>query len=101
MSITKDELRAEIATIREELAAERARAEVLRLQAAGHDCHGCAHAGWVSPYTQPSPYQPGLTWPVTIWTSQPCQVTCGDPSVSGGAATTTLGYVTTNASTLS
>jgi hypothetical protein len=45
VSTAKDELRAEIAALREELAAERARVEVLREQAVSHRC-ACGHGGW-------------------------------------------------------
>jgi hypothetical protein len=68
----KADLRAEIARLREELAAEKARSEVL----AGHaHCHGCtcAHATWFYPY---------VTNPAVTWTT-PYVTTC---SSNAGAA---------------
>ena len=85
---TKDELRAEIASLREELAAERAKVEVLREQAP-HGCH-CSHA--VASYwcaTCLGMRYPGhsctytLTWPTPNSTVTPYVTT--STSGSGGA----------------
>lgn len=78
---TKDELRAEVATLREELAAERAKVEVLREQQGAHHCHGCGctHVTRTFPYVAPAA-------PLQWW--QQGTVTCGGEA---GAAPVTFG----------
>jgi hypothetical protein len=78
VSTTKDELRAEVAALREELAAERAKAEVLREQ--GHHCLGCGYGHF---YYQHFCYQPYVPQP------QPLIITCEIPQGTIGGTTTT------------
>ena len=97
--VKKADLRAEIARLREELAAEKARSETLRET---QHCHGCtcARATWVYPYV---PTYPAI--PTPIWTSQPYQVTCASDTMRVSTAmrisTATLSGVTTTNAALS
>jgi hypothetical protein len=104
MNITKDELRAEIATLREELAAERARTEVLREQQGGHShgCH-CTYTSWYWCATCHCMQWPGHACTFISWTAPaPYQVTYGSQTSGGSSATATVGYMpNSSASTLS
>lgn len=82
MSSTKDELRAEIAGLREELAAERAKVEVLREKHAAHSCFG--HVTWF-PTAGAAPYVPPVIYPP--------YVTCGSET-TGGWSTSDVTTVT-------